>query len=63
MKPMIQLHLETDSTKPEAVNLPIQGHEEEKPIVLDDKVHRTLYHTGHKPGAGQRQSGSGIFSK
>ena len=63
MKPMIQLHLDIDSKKPEPANLPIQEHEEEKPIVLDDKMHRTLYHTGHKPGAGHRQSGSGIFSK
>lgn len=63
MKPMIQLHLEIDSTKPEAANLPNQERKEPEPAVTDERVNQILRRAAHKAGTEFRRGGSGLFSK
>lgn len=63
MKPLIQLHLDIESEKPEATNLPQQEREEPKPVVTDERVRRMVNRAAHKAGTEFRRGGTGIFSK
>ena len=62
MDSLLQLHLQTDSTKPEAANSPKPDGEEPKPIVTSKRFNRIINRAAHK-AASEYGRNSGIFSK
>lgn len=66
MESLLQLHLQSDSEKAEAVNLPRQEpeREEPKPLVPGKRLHQMMSRAAHKAATEFSRSGSGgIFSK
>jgi hypothetical protein len=61
----LQLHLQTDNTKPDAENHPKpEGkNEEPKPFVTSKRLNRIINRAAHKGASQYGRNGSGIFSK
>jgi len=64
MKPILQLHLQSESEKAEAANLPRQEPEEPRPLVAPSKrFNKFVNRTAHKVATHAGRSGAGIFTK
>jgi hypothetical protein len=62
MNSLLQLHLQTDSAKPEAENLPKAANEEPKTVITSKRLNRIVTRAAHKAAKEYGRS-SGIFSK
>ena len=63
MKPILQLHLQSESEKAEAQNLPRQEPEEPRPPAPSKRFNKYISRTAHKAAAHAGRGGSGIFTK
>jgi hypothetical protein len=64
MKPILQLHLQSESEKAEAAaNLPRQEPEEPRPLAPSKRFNKFLSRTAHKAATHTGRGGSGIFTK
>jgi len=63
MKPILQLHLQSESEKAAATNLPRQEPEEPRPLAPSKRFNKFLSRTAHKAATHTSRGGSGIFTK
>jgi hypothetical protein len=63
MKPILQLHLQSESEKVAAQNLPRQEPEEPKPLAPSKRFNKFVNRTAHKAASHAGRGGSGIFTK
>jgi len=63
MKPILQLHLQSESEKAEAQNLPKQEPEEPRPLAPSKRFSKFVSRTAHKAATHTSRGGSGIFTK
>ncbi len=64
MKPILQLHLQSESEKAEAEKLPRQEPEEEpRPLAPSKRFNKFVNRTAHKAASHTGRGGSGIFTK
>ncbi len=63
MKPLLQLHLENSTPKPEASTAPGPEREEPKPMVPSKRLNRIVNRAAHKAAIHLSRGSSGIFSK
>ncbi len=63
MKPLLQLHLEDSTPKPETPTTPGPECEEPKPMVPSKRLNRIVNRAAHKAATEFSRNSSGIFSK
>jgi hypothetical protein len=63
MKPMLQLHLQSESEKAEAQNLPRQEPEEPRSLAPSKRLNKFVNRVTHKATSHAGRGGSGIFTK
>jgi hypothetical protein len=63
MKPMLQLHLQSESEKAQAEKLPRQEAEEPRPLAPSKRFNKFVNRTAHKAASHVGRGGSGIFTK
>jgi hypothetical protein len=63
MQPLLQLHLQSNSEKAEAVNLPNPEGEEREPAVVRKSLIQMANKAAHRAATEYRRNSSGLFSK
>jgi len=63
MESLLQLHLQTDSTKAEELNPSKPEEKEPQPVVMGKRLNQIVNRAAHKAATHSSRSGSGIFSK
>jgi len=63
MKPLLQLHLETDNEKARIEDLRRPEGEEPEPLVVDKKLHEFINSAAHRAATKYNRNSFGLFSK
>ncbi len=63
MQPLLQLHLQSNSEKAEAENLPNPEREAHEPVVVHKSLIQMANKAAHRAATEYRRNTSGLFSK